>query len=194
MAKRSKRKIEVFIPGGEALRKHSRGFFGEFKKFILRGNVMTLAVGIIVGGAFQAIVNSLVGDILMPVISRITKDVDFSGWYVVLGANQYDSLELARASGAPVITYGNFLAAVLNFFIMAFVVFLLVRLLTRVMEAGKKAEEKPATTKKCDYCKSEINIEATRCPCCTSELSVEKAEEAEESEEKKESELLKERV
>ncbi|MCL2508240.1 MAG: large conductance mechanosensitive channel protein MscL [Oscillospiraceae bacterium] len=156
---------------------------GEFKKFVLRGNVLELAVGVIVGGAFQVIVNSLVNDVMMPVVSLFTRGVDFSDWYIVLGAVERMTREEAQKLGLPIVSYGNFIAAVVNFFIMAFVVFLIVKAINRVMDAGKK-EEAPAapTTKKCVYCKSEINIKATRCPNCTSELDSEETEEAEEPE------------
>lgn len=139
------------------------GFLAEFKKFISRGNVMNLAVGVIIGGAFQAIVNSLVNDIVMPVISLITGGVDFTAWKIMLSEGEH----------AASINYGNFITAVLNFLIMAFVIFCFVKFVNRLNEKiVKKPEESPAvpTTKTCPFCKSEVNIEATRCPYCTSEL------------------------
>ncbi len=151
-----------------------KGFAAEFKKFIMRGNVIDLAVGVIVGGAFQAIVKSLVDDIVMPVISLITKGLDFSSKFIALDGNAYESLEAAQAAGAAVLTYGNFISAIINFLIMAFVVFCLVKTINTIAEKGKKkeAEEAPAapTTKECPFCKSEIAIEATRCSHCTSQL------------------------
>ncbi len=151
----------------------AKGFGAEFKKFIMRGNVIDLAVGVIVGGAFQAIVKSLVDDIVMPVISLATKGVDFSNWFIALDGGEYATLEAAQEAGASVLSYGNFISAILNFLIMAFVVFLLVKGINTIAEKAKKVEEEaPAapTTKECPYCKSEIAIEATRCPHCTSEL------------------------
>lgn len=151
----------------------AKGFGAEFKKFIMRGNVIDLAVGVIVGGAFQAIVKSLVDDVVMPVISLATKGVDFANWFIALDGGEYATLEAAQAAGASVLSYGNFISAVLNFLIMAFVVFLLVKGINTVADKTKKKEEEtPAapTTKECPYCKSEIAIEATRCPHCTSEL------------------------
>lgn len=149
-----------------------KGFMAEFKKFIMRGNVIDLAVGVIVGGAFQAIVKSLVDDIVMPVIGLITKDLNFTNWFYALDGNKYATLEEAQAA-CSVITYGNFISAVINFLIMAFVVFLLVKAINTVADRAKKkeeaAEEEP-TTKECPFCKSEIAIEATRCPHCTSQL------------------------
>lgn len=150
------------------------GFMGEFKKFIMRGNVIDLAVGVIVGGAFQAIVKSLVDDIVMPVISLITKGIDFTEKFVALDGVDYATLADAQAAGAAVLTYGNFISALINFFIMAFVIFCLVKAINTINEkTSKKEEEAPAepTTKVCPYCQSEISIKATKCPCCTSDLA-----------------------
>ncbi len=150
------------------------GFMGEFKKFIMRGNVIDLAVGVIVGGAFQAIVKSLVDDIVMPVISLITKGIDFTEKFVALDGVDYATLADAQAAGAAVLTYGNFISALINFFIMAFVIFCLVKAINTISEkTSKKEEEAPAepTTKVCPYCQSEISIKATKCPCCTSDLA-----------------------
>lgn len=143
-----------------------KGFVGEFKEFITRGNVMDMAVGVIIGGAFQAIVKSLVDDIVMPVISLITGGVNFSHWKIQIGPGEADA-----------ITYGNFITAVINFLLMALVIFCFVKFMNHMAEKasqliGIKAEEEvaaPPTTKKCPYCLSEIPIEATRCAFCTSE-------------------------
>ena len=133
----------------------------EFKEFISRGNVMDMAVGIIIGGAFTGIVNSLVNDIINPLIGMIG-GTDLSGYVLVL-------------KDEATLNYGSFLTAIINFLIMAFVVFLLVKTINGMSKAlsRKKKEEEPAapTTKVCPFCKSEVNIEATRCPHCTSELS-----------------------
>lgn len=149
-----------------------KGIISEFKTFIMRGNVIDLAVGVIIGGAFQAIVNSLVNDIIMPVISLITKGADFTSKFIALDGVKYDSLDAANAAGAAVLTYGNFISAVLNFLIMAFVIFLLVKGINTVSAKLNKKEEAPAapTTKVCPFCKSEIAIDATKCPHCTSDI------------------------
>ena len=151
-----------------------KGFFGEFKKFIMRGNVIDLAVGVIIGAAFQAIVKSLVDDIVMPLISLATKGVDFTNKFILLGEGEFATLAEAQEAGVAAVAYGNFINAILNFLIMAFVIFCLVKTLNKISEktAKKEAEEAPAapTTKECPYCKSEIALEATRCPNCTSEL------------------------
>lgn len=149
------------------------GFISEFKTFIMRGNVVDLAVGVIIGAAFQAIIKSLVDDLVMPVISLLTKGVDFANKFIVLGDGEFDTLAAAQEAGVAVLAYGNFINAVLNFVIMAFVVFCLVKSINKLREkTEKKAEEAPAasTTKKCPYCKSEIDIEATKCPNCTSDV------------------------
>lgn len=148
-----------------------KGFIAEFKKFVMRGNVIDLAVGVIIGGAFQSIVKSLVDDIFMPIISLATKGIDFSNWFIALDGNKYGTLAQAQEAGAAVISYGNFISAVINFIIMAFIIFLFVKAINTLAEKTKKAEEPAApTTKKCPYCMSEIDIEATRCPHCTSSL------------------------
>lgn len=148
-----------------------KGFIAEFKKFIMRGNVIDLAVGVIIGGAFQSIVKSLVDDIFMPIISLATKGIDFSNWFIALDGNKYGTLAQAQEAGAAVISYGNFISAVINFIIMAFIIFLFVKTINTLAEKTKKAEEPAApTTKKCPYCMSEIDIEATKCPHCTSSL------------------------
>lgn len=148
-----------------------KGFIAEFKKFVMRGNVIDLAVGVIIGGAFQSIVKSLVDDIFMPIISLATKGIDFSNWFIALDGNKYGTLAQAQEAGAAVISYGNFISAVINFIIMAFIIFLFVKAINTLAEKTKKAEEPAApTTKKCPYCMSEIDIKATKCPHCTSSL------------------------
>lgn len=143
--------------------KKGKGFVEEFKKFIMRGNVMDMAVGVIVGGAFTSIVTSLNQDILTPVLG-IFGGIDFTNLSVTLGSKE----------GAPVLAYGNFITAVLNFLITAFVIFLLIKGMNTINTKLSKKEEEAApaapTTKTCTYCKSEIAIDATRCPHCTSVL------------------------
>ena len=147
-------------------------FISEFKAFISKGNVLDMAVGVIIGGAFQAIVNSLVNDMLMPLVSAITGGVNFSDWAVTIGKGLTD--EAGNVILAPAtLTYGNFISAVINFLLMAVVLFLIIKAFNKAKGAmEKKDEEAPAapTTKICPYCKSEIAIDATRCPHCTSEL------------------------
>ncbi len=140
----------------------------EFKKFALKGNMIDLAVGIIIGGAFNGIVNSLVNDIIMPLLGIFTKRINFNNLFLPLDGKKYDSLADAEAAEAAVIKYGAFLSGVLNFLIMAFVVFLLVKWINKL----KKPEPTLAPTmKKCPYCFSDIHIQASKCPHCTGEIS-----------------------
>ncbi len=140
----------------------------EFKKFALRGNMIDLAVGMIIGSAFTSIVNSLVNDMIMPVVSIFTGKVDFTNWFIALDGGSYATLEAAQEAGAATFNYGSFISNVINFVIMAFVVFMFVKAMNKMK---KKEEPTAPTTKKCPFCKSEISIEATKCPHCTSELS-----------------------
>lgn len=139
----------------------------EFKKFALRGNMMDLAVGVIIGGAFNSLVTSLVNDIIMPFLSLFTGKLDFSNWFIALDGKKYETLAMAQEAGVATVNFGTFLSGILNFIIMAFVVFLIVKGMNSL-----KKEEAPAapTTKKCPHCMSVIDIKATRCPHCTSEL------------------------
>ncbi len=150
----------------------SKGFFAEFKKFIMRGNVIDLAVGVIIGAAFQAIVKSLVDDIIMPVVGLATKGVDFTNMFVQLSGDvKFATLKEAEAAGVATIAYGNFIAAVVNFLIMAFVIFLFVKTINKISEKTQKPTPLAApTTKKCPYCVSEIAIEAKKCPQCTADI------------------------
>ncbi len=146
-------------------------FIDEFKEFALKGNMMDLAIGMIIGAAFTAIVGSLVDDIINPFLGLFTGHIDFSKLYVVLGGDEYGSLEAAEAAGAAVVKYGSFISAIINFIIMALVVFLIVKVLNNMRKRmEKKQEEEAPTTKVCQFCQSEININATRCPNCTSKL------------------------
>lgn len=150
-----------------------KGFIGEFKEFVLRGNVMDLAVGVIIGGAFQVIVNSLVNDIIMPVVTLVTGGIDFKNWFIALDGNSYDTLAEATAAKAATLNYGVFITAIINFLIMAFVIFLLVKFINRLAAKGSSKEElieEAAGTKLCPFCKSEISVDAVRCPNCTSSL------------------------
>ena len=134
-------------------------FMAEFKEFISRGNVMDLAVGVIIGGAFGAIVTSLCNDIITPVIQLIISKA--------LGVESID--EMTKVLNVGPIAFGNFISAVINFLIMALIIFLMVKGINKLMSLKKKEEAAP-TTKKCPFCCSEIDIKATRCPHCTSEI------------------------
>lgn len=144
----------------------------EFKKFAMRGNVVDMAVGIVIGGAFALIVKSLVSDVIMPPIGLILGNVDFSNLFTVLKegatAGPYASLAEAKDAGAVTINYGAFINTIVSFTIVAFAIFMVVRAMNRLQEE----EEAPAepTTKECPHCISTISIKATKCPNCTSQL------------------------
>jgi large conductance mechanosensitive channel len=145
----------------------------EFKEFILRGNVVDMAVGVVIGVAFGAIVSSLVKDVIMPPIGLLLGGVDFTNFFILLKAGTppgpYASLEEAQAAGATSINYGLFLNAVIGFLIIALVMFLLIRLVNR-LKREKAAPPAEPTTRDCPFCLSPIAIKATRCAYCTSEL------------------------
>lgn len=149
------------------------GMIKEFKEFIMRGNVMDMAVGVIVGGAFNTIVTSLVNDIIMPVISLATGKVDFTNLFFTLDGSKYATLAEAQEAGASVFAYGSFIQNVLQFLIVAFVLFMVIKGMNKLRRQPEEAPAAP-TTKICPFCKSEIPIEATRCGFCTSELPAEK--------------------
>jgi large conductance mechanosensitive channel len=145
----------------------------EFKKFIMRGSVVDLAIGIIIGAAFGAIVNSLVNDIIMPPIGLLLGNVNFTSLMIVLKEGKtpppYSTPDLAKAAGAVTINYGVFINAIITFLIVALVVFFLVKALNRLY-VPKKEEAPAPTTKECTFCHTDIPLKATRCPNCTSQL------------------------
>jgi large conductance mechanosensitive channel len=141
----------------------------EFKEFAMRGNVMDMAIGVIIGGAFGKIVSSLVGDVLMPPIGRLMGNLDFSNLFITLNGQSYDSLKAAKDAGAPTINYGLFVNTVIDFVVVAFVIFMLVRQLNRLKKEAPAAAPAPVT-KECPYCLSQIALKATRCSSCTSEV------------------------
>lgn len=147
----------------------------EFKEFVMRGNVVDMAVGIIIGAAFGTIVNSLVQDVIMPPIGLLLGNIDFSNFYAVLKegkvAGPYASVAAAKAAGAVTMNYGMFINTLISFLIVAFAVFLLVRTINKMRRQEEAPPPAPAT-KECTYCFSKISIKATRCPNCTSELKL----------------------
>jgi large conductance mechanosensitive channel len=148
------------------------GMVKEFKEFAMRGNVVDMAVGIIIGGAFGKIVTSMVNDIIMPPIGKAMGNVNFADKFAALNGGVYKSLAEAKAAGAPVIAYGSFINVVIDFIIVAFCIFLMVKgmnALKRRMEHAPAAPSAP-TDKQCPHCFSTIPVKATRCPHCTSDL------------------------
>ncbi|HAV27650.1 MAG TPA: large conductance mechanosensitive channel protein MscL [Lachnospiraceae bacterium] len=148
-----------------------KGLVAEFKEFIMRGNVLDMAVGVIIGGAFGSIVSSIVDDILMPLITMITGGINFDNWFLPLDGNTYATLAAAKEAGASTLNYGVFITKVINFLIVAFCIFMMIKAFNKAASLAKK-EEEPApeapTTKTCPFCKNEIPIEAVRCGFCTS--------------------------
>ncbi len=138
----------------------------DFKKFAMRGNVVDMAVGVIIGGAFGKIVSSLVSDIVMPPLGLILGKIDFSNLFISLNGTEYATLEAAKKAGAPIFAYGSFINSVIDFLILAFVVFMMIREINK-LTPDPEPEPEP---RKCPYCKSEIADDATRCPHCTSHL------------------------
>jgi large conductance mechanosensitive channel len=141
----------------------------EFKKFIMRGNVLDLAIGVIIGAAFGKIVTSMVNDILMPVISLATGKIDFSSLFVSLNGKEYATLAAAKADKAATLNYGLFINTIIEFLIVAFVIFLIVKQVNRLVGPKPEAPAAP-TTKDCPQCCTAIPIAAKRCPACTSTL------------------------
>ncbi len=141
----------------------------EFRKFIARGNVMDLAVGIVIGAAFTSVVNSFVNDVLMPPIGLVTGGVDFSELYINLSDQEFASLAAAREAGAPTLAYGLFLNSIISFLIVAFAVFMLVQSYNRIREEKESAPAEP-TDQLCPFCRFTVPIGASRCAHCTSAL------------------------
>jgi len=139
----------------------------EFKEFILRGNVVDLAIAVIIGAAFTAIVNSLVKDIFMPIIGYLLGGVDFTSMFIVLGGGTYASLAAAQAAGAATINYGVFINAIITFLLVALILFFVVKGINKLKKEPVPA---PPNTKECPHCLTTIPDKATRCPACTSQL------------------------
>ena len=145
----------------------------EFQKFIMRGNVIDMAVGVIIGGAFGKIVTSLVNDIIMPPIGRLLGQVNFSDLFLSLNGQTYISLAEAQKAGAPTLNYGMFINNVINFLIVAFCIFIIVKQFTYLQQRFEKpASPPPPSTKDCPFCFSAVPIKATRCAHCTSDLAL----------------------
>lgn len=148
-------------------------FMDEFREFIAQGNIVDMAVGVIIGGAFGKIVASLVDDILMPLIGLLLGGVNFTNLFVALDGNDYATVTQAKEAGAGVITYGQFIQNVIDFLIIALVIFIMIKQFAKLRShfVEEKEEEEEVTTKVCPFCKTDIPVEAVRCPHCTSELT-----------------------
>ena len=144
-------------------------FFDEFKKFCTKGNILELATGVMIGGAFTTIVNSLVNDMLMPVIGLVTGGVNLSGLFIALDGQQYVSIDAAKEAGVGTLNYGAFIQNIINFLIIAFCVFLFVKAMTKLMPKKEAAPAKPARL--CPYCKQLVHDEAVKCQHCASDIA-----------------------
>lgn len=146
--------------------------FEDYKAFALKGNALNMAIGVVLGGAFTAIVNTIVSAVITPLLSLVTSNVDLSTLFITLKGGEFETLEAAKAAGAITLNYGELINAIINFILISVILFILVKALTK---SNKKEEIKvEVTTKECPYCLSTIPIKATRCAHCTSELNEEK--------------------
>jgi large conductance mechanosensitive channel len=142
----------------------------DFKAFVLKGNVLDLAVAVIIGAAFGAIVTSFVNDIVMPPIGMLLGHIDFKELFISLNGQNYATLAAAKTAGAPVVAYGQFLNTVINFLIVAFVIFMVVRTAGKIQRPAVAEAPAPPATKNCRFCFESIATQASRCPRCTSQL------------------------
>lgn len=155
----------------EESKKKAKLAFEDYKKFALKGNAMDLAIGVVLGGAFTTIVNTLVSALITPLISLFTSNVDLSTLFITLKGEHCDTLEAAKAAGAITLNYGEILTAIINFIIISIVLFLIVKTIAKANKKEEVVEE--VTTKTCPYCLSSIPLKATRCAHCTSILEEE---------------------
>lgn len=151
------------------------GMMKEFKEFAVKGNVVDMAVGIVIGAAFGTIVKSLVDDVIMPPIGLLLGNTDFSNLFIILKdgvaeAGTYATVAEAQAAGAVTINYGLFINTIISFLVVAFSIFILIKHINRLKREEEETPEPPPSTKECPYCRSQIPIEATRCPYCTSKI------------------------
>jgi large conductance mechanosensitive channel len=144
------------------------GFIKDFKLFALKGNVIELAIGVIIGAAFKSVVDSLVSDIIMPLLSIVTGNIDFSNRYFNLSGGNFSTLQEAKDAGAVVLTYGNFLNAVINFILISLVIFITIRYVVGQKQKEEKKEEKKDPTKQCPECLQDIKLQAKKCMYCGS--------------------------
>ena len=144
-------------------------FFNEFKTFCTKGNILELATGVMIGGAFTTIVNSLVNDMLMPVIGLVTGGINLSGLFVALDGQQYASIDAAKEAGVGTLNYGAFIQNIINFLIIAFCVFMFVKFMSKLMPKKEAAPAKPARL--CPYCKQPVHDEAVKCQHCASDIA-----------------------
>lgn len=146
----------------------------DYKKFAIKGNMVDLAIGVVIGAAFTNIINTIVSGVVTPLLSTITSKVDIGSLFISLSGGKYNTIEEAKAAGAIIINYGALFNAVMNFFIVSVIMFIVYKYISKLRESSEKgsAEEAKQSTKECPYCKSTININSTRCAFCTSEVDL----------------------
>jgi len=159
--------------------KKAKGFIADFKQFATKGNVIDMAIGVIIANAFTKIVNSLVNDVITPAISLLTGKIDYSNLFIALDGNTYSTIEQAKAAGISVVSYGTFITNVIDFLMIALCLFIFFKVLFKAKDKKKKEQvvEQVATTKKCPYCLNDIPLQATRCGHCTSILDTSNSKE-----------------
>jgi large conductance mechanosensitive channel len=157
--------MEITKQGGQMA-----GFLGEFREFAMKGNVLDLAIGVIIGTSFGKIVSSLVNDVIMPPLGKLLGNMDFSSMFIDLSGKGYATLADAKAAGAATINYGVFINTVIDFLIVALAIFLMVRQINQLKRKDAAPAAPAVMTKECQYCVSQIPVKAVRCPNCTSEL------------------------
>jgi len=146
----------------------------EFKKFAFKGNIIDLAIGVVIGSAFGKIVTSLVNDIIMPLLTFVTGQIKFENLFIALDGNKYDNIEAAKAAEVATINYGMFITSIVDFMIIAVSIFIAIRQMNKIHDKFAKKEEKPPlSVKDCPFCKTSIHIEASKCPNCTSDIEIE---------------------
>ena len=166
--KEAKEAKEMLKQKKEETKKNAKKTLENYKKFAMKGNIIDMAIGVVIGSAFTNIVNTLVSSTITPIISLLTKDVDLSTLFITLKGGHFNTIEEAKAAGAIVLSYGELLNAIINFLIISFVLFIVISFIKKSNK--KEAKEKIETTKTCPYCKSTIDIKATKCAFCTSDL------------------------
>ncbi len=169
MEKTKKETVEKTKDNKAKTKELAKKAISDYKKFAIKGNVMDLAIGVVIGTAFTNIVNTLVSSVITPVISLFTSNVDLSTLFITLKGGSFDTLEAAKAANAITLNYGALINAILNFFMITLVLFIIVKIISASNK--KDAKEKEKTTKECPYCLSTIPIKATRCAHCTSDLT-----------------------
>lgn len=168
MIKKNSKEVETLKRKAKEEKEKMKNISKDFKSFAFKGNIVDMSIGIIIGTAFTKIVNSLVSEIITPLLNLATSNINFNNLFFALDGKEYETLELAKEAGAITINYGSFITNIIDFFIIALVLFFVLRIINK--KNKKEVVEKIETTKTCPYCKSIIAIDATKCAHCTSDM------------------------